>query len=220
MGRRPLLRSLDISSALSLSPSHFRTIKHIENNAFPQTERIADQLKQFINQSNQNKLLLATLTQHNKTQSHHHHNLGNTQTQSLEHDNLVGFLLFSKIDANTALINKIAVETHSRRCGIGTAMLKRAIHDLQTSRRQRAKQMQVMLHVDPARYGARRMYAQMGFRECEQLSGYYPPEPGEEDAAPRDAIVMRYSIDSSLPTQYDFLTSGTNVSAGDVYLRA
>lgn len=97
---------------------------------------------------------------------------------------VAGFLLFSRT-ADTGIIAKVAVAGAFQRQGVGDALLQQGIAELsgQTSRR-RTPPAEIMLHVDPERVGARRLYESRGFVQEELLKKYYEGQ--------RDAIVMRW----------------------------
>lgn len=97
----------------------------------------------------------------------------------------VGYCLFARI-APSAFITKVAVASVFRGRGVGSALVARALQELLTgSRRPPAE---ILLHVDPQRTGARRLYEKFGFRERERLPGYYPDH--ESPFGGRDALLM------------------------------
>ena len=77
---------------------------------------------------------------------------------------------------------KLAVEAAHRGCGVGSMLLRRAIEELEQPTR-RGDARPIVLHVDPSRDAARRLYSGAGFADVELLPRYYADE--------RDAILMR-----------------------------
>ncbi len=68
---------------------------------------------------------------------------------------VLGFCLYSRA-ASSALITKVAVGAASRGRGVGSALVARALQEIVTSSRRPPGE--VLLHVDPERKGALRMY--------------------------------------------------------------
>ena len=98
----------------------------------------------------------------------------------------VGYCLFAR-SASSAFITKLAVGASFRGRGIGSSLVAAALHELVTATRR--PPTEVLLHVDPQRVEARRLYEKFGFRELERLSGYYPDH--ESPFGGRDALLMR-----------------------------
>ncbi|EOD22512.1 hypothetical protein EMIHUDRAFT_223196 [Emiliania huxleyi CCMP1516] len=96
---------------------------------------------------------------------------------------VLGFCLYSRA-ASSALITKVAVGAASRGRGVGSALVARALQEIVTSSRRPPGE--VLLHVDPERKGALRMF---GFEAAERLPGYYPDE--HPPYRGRDALLMR-----------------------------
>ena len=97
-----------------------------------------------------------------------------------------GFLLFSRT-ASSGLIAKLAVCAHFRRCGVGSALLRHGIAELERPQRRGATVSEILLHVDPAREEARQLYEAHGFNRAALLPGYYTDAPGST----RAALLMR-----------------------------
>ena len=95
--------------------------------------------------------------------------------------NLSGYLLFSR-SATAGLITKLAVSVAFRRCGIGSALLRRGIQELERPARRSAPS-EIQLHVDPANTSARSLYESFGFERVALLPKYYSDS--------RDALLMR-----------------------------
>jgi ribosomal protein S18 acetylase RimI-like enzyme len=93
-----------------------------------------------------------------------------------------GYLLFSRT-AGSGLITKLAVASPFRRRGIGSALLRHGISELERPGRRHAGTPEIMLHVDPSRTGAQRIYEAFGFKQAAVLPDYY------SDA--RDAVIMK-----------------------------
>ncbi len=94
---------------------------------------------------------------------------------------VAGFILCSRV-GSAGFITKLAVGSAFRQRGIGSALMRRGIEELERpSRRSGASSM--MLHVDPSRNSARRLYESFGFRELNFLPNYYSDN--------RDALLMR-----------------------------
>jgi len=98
----------------------------------------------------------------------------------------LGYCLYTR-SASSALITKVAVGAAFARRGVGSALVARALHELVTTARLPPEE--VLLHVDPERTEARRLYEKFGFREQARLTGYYP-DPGSPFGG-RDALLMR-----------------------------
>ena len=94
---------------------------------------------------------------------------------------LSGYLLFSR-SATAGLITKLAVSVAFRRCGIGSALLRRGIQELERPARRLAPS-EIQLHVDPANTSARSLYESFGFERVALLPQYYSDS--------RDALLMR-----------------------------
>ena len=80
------------------------------------------------------------------------------------------------------LITKLAVSAAFRRRGIGSALLRRGIEELERPAR-RAAAAEIQLHVDPANAQAQRLYESFGFERMVLLPTYYSDS--------RDALLMR-----------------------------
>ena len=99
---------------------------------------------------------------------------------------LAGYCLFTRT-ASSGLISKLAVASAFRRRGIGSELLKRGISELEQPGR-RCGPSEILLHVDPGRPEARKLYESFGFVRSTLLPGYY------SDA--RDALLMRRDCSS------------------------
>jgi len=95
---------------------------------------------------------------------------------------IAGFCLFSRT-ASSGLIAKLAVSSAFRRRGIGSSLLSHGITELEQPTRRGAGASEIMLHVDPSRSGACRMYESFGFVAIQHLPQYYTDG--------RDALLMR-----------------------------
>lgn len=149
----PRVHQLDV-----LLEPHLSQVLQLEADAFPPCERFGGPVLQQQAALRTNGLLLAEL--------------GST---------VAGFLLFAR-SGGAALITKLAVHSAFRRRGIGSALMRHGIAEIEGGAR-RAGPPQIMLHVDPSRANAVRLYESFGFRRSELLPRYYVDE--------RDALVMR-----------------------------
>jgi ribosomal protein S18 acetylase RimI-like enzyme len=104
---------------------------------------------------------------------------------------LSGYLLFSRT-GGCGLITKLAVGAAFRRRGIGSALLRRGIAELERPHR-RPPPSEIQLHVDPERTEARRLYEAFGFQRAALLAGYYSDN--------RDALLMRRVNAALSPTK-------------------
>mmetsp|Transcript_30192 Transcript_30192/g.51581 ORF Transcript_30192/g.51581 Transcript_30192/m.51581 type:complete len:140 (-) Transcript_30192:197-616(-) len=95
---------------------------------------------------------------------------------------VAGFLFFSR-SAEACTITKLAVAPSCRRQGVGGELIERGVAEILECRRSPRSRTEIMLHVDPTRRSACRLYERHGFVQHELLRNYY-------DGA-RDAVVMR-----------------------------
>ena len=98
---------------------------------------------------------------------------------------LGGYLLFSR-HGGTGLVTKLAVASPFRRRGIGSALLRRGIEELEKPTRKSFLH-EITLHVDPSRPEARALYERHGFRQVDFLPNYYSDS--------RDALLMRRLVE-------------------------
>ncbi|KAL1500106.1 hypothetical protein AB1Y20_012779 [Prymnesium parvum] len=150
-----------VYSAETLDPPTLEQLLRIEEEAFPPCERLGGALMQ------------------------HHATLRSSGVLLAEVGGAVaGYLLHSRT-AEAGLIAKFAVGAEFRRQGVGSALLKQGILELQGSSR-RGGPKEIMLHVDPSRAGAVKLYEAIGFERHELLPAYYADQ--------RDAIVMKLRV--------------------------
>ena len=134
----------------------------------------------------------ATLTAAAETTSRHVGQGSHAQT-------IAGYCIFGRVAA-AGVITKIAVAAPFRRRGLGTALLQRGIAELARGGCSRHAVEEIMLHVDPERGSARKLYESLGFRAHERLTAYY--------GLGRDAILMRLQLGSApQPTEPPILTT-------------
>jgi ribosomal-protein-alanine N-acetyltransferase len=95
---------------------------------------------------------------------------------------LAGYLLFSRT-ASSGLITKLAVAAPFRRQGVASSLLTHGINELERPGRRGGAVSEILLHVDPSRLGAQRLYEGFGFVRAELLPNYYSDQ--------RDALLMR-----------------------------
>jgi ribosomal-protein-alanine N-acetyltransferase len=88
------------------------------------------------------------------------------------------------IGVREAHLLNLSVAAPWQRRGLGRALL---VHFIDIARRAEADQL--FLEVRPSNLAARRLYAEMGFREISVRRGYYPAMAGREDA-----ILMGYPL--------------------------
>ena len=141
-----------------IAPPTLSRLLAIENEAFPPCERLGSVLLPQTALQRNNGLLVAHAE-----------------------EDFAGYLLFSRT-AEESIIMKLAVEAAHRGCGVGSMLLRRAIEELEQPTR-RGDARPIVLHVDPSRDAARRLYSGAGFADVELLPRYYADE--------RDAILMR-----------------------------
>jgi ribosomal-protein-alanine N-acetyltransferase len=96
---------------------------------------------------------------------------------------LVGYGVLM-IGVREAHLLNLSVATRWQRQGFGRALL---MHFIDVARRAEADQ--IFLEVRPSNLAARRLYAEIGFREISVRRGYYPATAGREDA-----ILMGYVL--------------------------
>ena len=141
----------------SLLPPRLGRVLEIEDESFPACERLGGPLMQQQVALRTSGMLLAQA--------------GST---------LAGYVLFART-GGAGIITKLAVSSAFRKRGIGSALLRRGIAELEKPGR-RPPPSEVMLHLDPAREKAKRLYESFGFRQREYLPKYYADE--------RDALLM------------------------------
>ena len=147
----------------------------LENECFPACERLGGPLMQQQTALRTSGLLIAEL--------------GAT---------FAGYLLFSR-SAGSGLITKLAVAVSARRRGGGSALLSHGIRELEQPARRTPGASEIMLHVDPERTGAQRLYEAFGFQKMALLPNYY------SDA--RDALLMKRFRPTSVPNGAATLTT-------------
>jgi ribosomal protein S18 acetylase RimI-like enzyme len=149
----PEIKPVDV-----LAQPYLDQVMAIEQEAFPPCERLGPHLMQQQTSLRTSGLLLAEMSA-----------------------SVCGFLLYSRT-GGAGLITKLAVSAAFRRRGIGSALLRRGILELERPAR-RPPASEIQLHVDPARTEARQLYESYGFERVSLLTHYYT------DA--RDALLMR-----------------------------
>ena len=178
----------------------------IERDVFPENERFGFGFEAHV-RNRLNGLILAeaaaeaaaeasaeaaTLTAAAETTSRHVGQGSHART-------IAGYCIFGRVAA-AGVITKIAVAAPFRRRGLGTALLQRGIAELARGGCSRHAVEQIMLHVDPERGSARKLYESLGFRAHERLTAYY--------GLGRDAILMRLQLGSApQPTEPPILTT-------------
>ena len=113
---------------------------------------------------------------------------------------IVGGIMFSPATGRTAdgeevfglALGPVAVLPDFERRGIGSALLRRGIAELERPHR-RPPPSEIQLHVDPERTEARRLYEAFGFQRAALLAGYYSDN--------RDALLMRRVNAALSPTK-------------------
>lgn len=154
------LEAPQIQQVTLLTQPHLAQTLEIEAEAFPPCERLGEPLLQQQAALRTNGLLLAEF--------------GTT---------VAGFLLFSRT-GSSGLITKLAVHSAFRRRGIGSALMRSGIAQLEQAARRPPNE--IMLHVDPTRTNAVSLYESFGFRQGTLLKQYY----ADADGGFRDALIM------------------------------
>jgi ribosomal protein S18 acetylase RimI-like enzyme len=149
---------ISVSHVETLSQPLLRQVTALEEQNFPPCERLGPVLMQQQAALRTSGLLLAEMGAA-----------------------LSGYLLFTRT-GSAGLITKLAVSAAFRRRGVGSALLRRGIEELERPSR-RLPPTEIQLHVDPARTEARRLYEAFGFERVTLLPGYYSDS--------RDALLMR-----------------------------
>ena len=137
-----------ISQVDVLVPPRLSQVLDIEEDCFPQCERLGPVLMQQHVTLRTSGLLIAEMSA-----------------------GVCGYLLFTRA-GGTGLITKLAVSAAVRRQGVASSLLRRGIQELERPTR-RAGATEIQLHVDPQREGACRLYESFGFERVTLLSNYY-----------------------------------------------
>ena len=158
VGSRSIDLPLEINRVQTLNQPKLGQVIDIENESFPSCERLGPHLMAQQASLRTSGLLLAELGA-----------------------SIGGFLLFSRTGAS-GLITKLAVSPAFRRRGIGSALMRRGIEELERPTRTSFLH-DIQLHVDPGRPEARALYESFGFTQQALLRDYYSDQ--------RDALLMR-----------------------------
>ena len=137
-----------ISSVDVLAPPRLTQVLHLEEDCFPQCERLGPVLMQQQVSLRTSGLLVAEMSA-----------------------SVCGYLLFTRM-GGTGLITKLAVSAACRRRGVASSLLRRGIQELERPAR-RTGATEIQLHVDPQREGACRLYESFGFERVTLLPNYY-----------------------------------------------
>ena len=137
-----------------ISPAVVQALRSIEEEVFPPCEQLGQGFEQHV-ALRTNKLFVAEV--------------GGLPA---------GFLISSQA-ASVATITKLAVQVEHQNRGIGSALLRFSLDELCSCSR-RLPLTGVVLHVDPSRVGAIRLYERSGFTAQQTLHGYYD---GDRDVA-------------------------------------
>ena len=152
------LDGLEVGLVDGLNAPRLHQITEIEEQSFPPCERLGPHLMQQQASLRTSGLLLAEVGA-----------------------SVGGFLLFSRTGAS-GLITKLAVSPAFRRRGIGSALMRRGVEELERPTRKSFLH-EIQLHVDPARTEARHLYESFGFKRQALLPAYYTDG--------RDCLLMR-----------------------------
>jgi [ribosomal protein S18]-alanine N-acetyltransferase len=115
-------------------------------------------------------------------------------------ERVVGFMIY-ELHKNRLHVLNFAVRPEFRRCGIGTAMIRKLIGKLSEQRRNR-----ILLEIRETNLDAQLFFRDTGFRAISVLRAFY------EDS-PEDAYLMQYRH-RGLPVELDLPDEGASRKAG------